>query len=572
MAQLEALATERVDLYASALESELARYAYLPSLIAVNSEVARLLDQPGNAALTDQTSRVLARIAARSGASLVFITGQADELLAASNIDLVQPSRLSPNERLPDPVAAVRQQMAEGQSDFFASNKASQSTDYYFTQELRRQAGTVGHIVVKINLAALEATWVDMGERTQSERLLVVDHIGDLVLSSVPDWKQRRLLEGAEAGKPAPGHSLRLITHANTASGAALARTSVDDDTRPGRPMFLVQDRYIARLGARMVSLSDPSEVWRSATISAWGGAAGGAFLGMLGLYLVYRQRAMKQLFAASNALKREHEQLEMQVDQRTLALREANEQLKSQIAQRMQAEDELLQASKMAVFGQLSAAISHEVSQPLTALRSLSHNTVRLLEVGQVKAAADNLRAIDDMAVRMGKIITQMKTFARKGQASAEPVEVAVAIQNVLLMVDHRLRQLQIEVQVDTPRGLRIVGDLNRLEQVLLNLSANAIDAMASSPQRQLTINASRLDGRVRLSVSDTGSGMDEAQIQRLFEPFFTTKPPGEGLGLGLVISSKIVNELGGTLVAQRTTQGMCFSFELKATEADHV
>jgi two-component system C4-dicarboxylate transport sensor histidine kinase DctB len=243
---------------------------------------------------------------------------------------------------------------------------------------------------------------------------------------------------------------------------------------------------------------------------------------------------------------------------------------LKRQIAQRLQAESGLHQAGKLAVLGQMSAGISHEISQPLTALRALSGNTLRLLENGRQQAVADNLRAIDDVAERMTLITRQLKSFARKADSAVAPVQLAQAIRNVLLLLQHRIRAGQIEVRVDVPDELQVQCDGNRLEQVLVNLVGNALDAMDGAPRRVLSFACQRHGARALVRVSDTGPGMEEALLPRLFEPFFTTKPAGQGLGLGLVISSKIIHEFGGSLRGHSSADprhtGMTFEFDLGA------
>jgi two-component system C4-dicarboxylate transport sensor histidine kinase DctB len=172
-------------------------------------------------------------------------------------------------------------------------------------------------------------------------------------------------------------------------------------------------------------------------------------------LYLFFRRRAERQLLQARNALQQAHDQLERQVDLRTTQLRTANEELKRQIAQRVLAEDELQQASKLAVLGQMSTGISHEINQPLTALRVLSRNSLRLLEAGRQADVASNLRTIDEMSERMGRIVTQLKSFARKDSLRQQPVSLALAVRNVLLMLDHRLRHLDVQVVQDVPEDL---------------------------------------------------------------------------------------------------------------------
>jgi len=567
MGQLAFRADERLELYAAALESELSRYAYLPSLVAIGAESIALLDAPGNPALRQRASRALARINARAGSSLLLILGPAGEVLAASD------PQLPPGSEPPAPLTDAAVMSGDEPVDFFGANPANGSTDHYFVHPVRRAGNTLGRIVVRTSLAPLEATWVDLGLRTQSEKLLVVDENGVIVMSSVAGWKYRIYRAGQhippQASARYPAHALAplsLVQEASPEPGTLLVRVGEHAGTR--YPQQLAQERAVNPLQVRLVALSDPSEVWRGAQRAAWGGAAGGAFIGMLALYMLQRRNTVRALFQAKSELQQAHDQLERRVSARTQRLRRANDELRHQVAQRQQAEDELIQAGKMAALGLMSASISHEINQPLTVLRALSRNTIRMLSDRQDPAVAHNLRTIDEMSERMGRIVTQLKTFARRASIASEPADLALSVRNVLLMLDHRIRAERVDVVVDIAPATQVRADATRLEQVLLNLATNALDAMAQRPQRSLSIRAERLDACVRVCVEDTGEGMDEERMQRLFEPFFTTKPAGQGLGLGLVISSKILQELGGTLRARRTDHGMRFEFDLEFVE----
>ncbi|HEX5683122.1 MAG TPA: ATP-binding protein [Ideonella sp.] len=573
LADLAAVASERLELYASNLETELARYAYLPSLIAIDEDVQALLDDPHNAQVQQRARLKLARVNVRAGSILIFVTAADGEALAASN-GYQRHGGDVPGGRTPLPEAA--RSLGEDATDFFASNESDGTTDYYFVHAVRRAGSYRGHIVVKVSLAPLEATWVDLGLRSLSEKLLVLDQNDVVIMSSVPAWKYRMLgsvnVEALQAQGRYAGATLAplgMSVERSAQPGSTVVRLA--DVQSAGHSLHLAQERPVVPLAVRLMTLSDPSDVWRQARYAAWGGGAGGAVLGLLALYWLHRRRAMQQLFKARNALQQAHDQLERQVDERTHELRTTNDELKRQIAQRLQAEDELMQAGKLAVLGQMSAGISHEINQPLTALRALSRNTALLLQSGRTQAVADNLKLIDDMAERMGRITLQLKSFARKGGSIAQPVDLAAAVANVLLLLEHRLRAERIQVQVSVPAGLQVRADTNRLEQVLLNLCTNALDAMACSPDKQLRVSA-RVgdDERVAVQVADSGEGIPEANFERLFEPFFTTKPAGQGLGLGLVISSKIVREFGGTLRALPTEQGMVFEFDLEAVSKE--
>ncbi|MEN9630576.1 MAG: hypothetical protein RJA10_3804, partial [Pseudomonadota bacterium] len=341
--------------------------------------------------------------------------------------------------------------------------------------------------------------------------------------------------------------------------------------------VYVSQELAVAPLGLRFVALSNPADVLRNARGAALGAGALVALAGLLLVYLLERQRVLNQLFRARNALQTARDDLEDQVARRTAELLKANAELEQQILQRRRSEEELIQASKLAVLGQMSAGIAHELNQPLTALRVLAGNTLRMLHSGRGQDLTPNLTAICDVTERMGRITSQLKTFARRRTEDVQSVALDEAVANARMLIEYRLAAEGVDCQVQVDAGLRAQADPTRLEQVLLNLMANALDAMRGCDRRQLRVRCEAQgaqDSQVRVSIADTGQGMDDAALARLYEPFFTTKPPGEGLGLGLVISSKIVREFGGTLNARRGATGMIFEFDLarSTAPADHV
>ena len=182
----------------------------------------------------------------------------------------------------------------------------------------------------------------------------------------------------------------------------------------------------------------------------------------------------------------------------------------------------------------------------------------------------ADNLASITDVAERMGRINAQLKSFARKAPGEHGPVKVANAIANARLLLQARLKSEDVDLQVDASESLLAHCDGNRLEQVLVNLMVNAVDAMSGQSDKRLTVAAREEGGRIVVRVNDNGPGIPAALRERLFEPFFTTKPAGEGLGLGLVISANIVMEFGGALRAVDAPQGAAFEFELPVAQGE--
>ncbi|MEH6825723.1 MAG: ATP-binding protein [Motiliproteus sp.] len=242
-------------------------------------------------------------------------------------------------------------------------------------------------------------------------------------------------------------------------------------------------------------------------------------------------------------------------------ALRQANEVLEQRVQERTRAlhdaQAELIQQSKLAALGTMSAAIAHELNQPLTAIRTSIFSTRLLLERHQYQTAEKTLTQIVQMTERMALITGQLKTFAHKRPEKLQPVSIQRALDQVLSMFDARLKQEQVTLQIEGDRPDEVLADQPRLEQVLINLIGNALDAMADSEPKRLTIVLGQNHQHATIAISDTGSGLSEQVREHLFDPFFTTKEVGQGLGLGLSISYGIVRDLAGSLRAENQPDG---------------
>jgi two-component system C4-dicarboxylate transport sensor histidine kinase DctB len=290
---------------------------------------------------------------------------------------------------------------------------------------------------------------------------------------------------------------------------------------------------------------------------------------------------------------------LNERVAERTADLSQANDQLKKEVSERTRAEqdlraahDELIQASKLAALGQMAAGITHELNQPLAALRSFSDNTRVLLERGDQASARENLEAIAALTERMGKITNQLKLFVGRARPRSARAPLGKALRNVLALLQKRLQGVDVTLTVvdaeaevgaqtrtqtrtrfdpsgEHPEFVANCDDL-RLEQVLINLLGNALDAtgdggaghpaagdpVAATPPR-IEIEIEAAAATLSISVHDNGPGIPDDVLPRLFEPFFTTKEMGQGLGLGLAISSSIARDAGGSLVARNAPDG---------------
>jgi two-component system C4-dicarboxylate transport sensor histidine kinase DctB len=256
---------------------------------------------------------------------------------------------------------------------------------------------------------------------------------------------------------------------------------------------------------------------------------------------------------------------LEKRVQQRTLELQNEVEERKKAEQSLLETQSELIQAAKLAGLGQMSAGISHELNQPLTAIRNFSENAQRLLARNQLEDVNGNLQEINEITEGMAAIIAQLRGFSRKSSGERSQVSVSQAVSQVLGMFQRDIQSRQIEVAININPELSVFTDPLLLNQVLVNVISNAIQAMSDMTEPRINIEATRVSAEIKLQISDTGPGIPENVIENIFDPFFTTKEVGLGLGLGLSISYRIMDSLGGRIeVANIDAGGASFRLYL--------
>jgi two-component system C4-dicarboxylate transport sensor histidine kinase DctB len=579
-ASLADAAAQQLELVASGLDIEIARHEHLPSLMELNEDVLALLRQPQDAALRARVNRQLTNVNVRAGALAVAVMDPAGVVLAASN--WYEPG--SPLGRDLSRWHAFAEAMQGGQARAFIASADRGAPECHFLQVIRQQGRVVGLASVTTSLEAVESMWMALSAVSQSDRLLVIDENDVVIMSSMPAWRFKSLAPlPAERrasllalGKYPDGRlePLGLVPERTLEHGTQLVRMPAQEAGQPD-VLHAAQERVMARSGWRLMALSDTQAVRAQARRGAVGGAALAGLVGVLALYLRQRRRALASQQAARAALQEANDALELRVQERTAELNQANAALVVEVGERRRTEEQLraaqadlVQAGKLATLGQMAAGITHEINQPLTALRALSDNACQQLEIGRTSDVARNLRSIAGLTERIGRITAQLKSFAWKASVPVEPILLATTVSNALEILRARIERESVDLQVAVPPTARVACDAYRLEQVLLNLVSNALDAMKDRPRRQLRIEARSEGRRIHVAVADTGPGMPEAVMQRLFEPFFTTKSAGEGLGLGLVISNSIVRAFGGSLRAHSGADGTVFEFDLERVD----
>lgn len=290
-------------------------------------------------------------------------------------------------------------------------------------------------------------------------------------------------------------------------------------------------------------------------------------------------QRQKKRILTLHNIQERkeyeEHlrlarDDLEARVEDRTKDLTRINEKLKTEVEEHLHTQQELIQAAKLAVLGQLAAGINHELNQPLTAIRAYAENGQRFLEKNDLATTMNNLIEITHLTEHMSSIISPLKVFSRKSTDEPRQVNLQAVHDGAMSILYARLEEEQ--VTINWPKNLEditVIGEVVRLEQVFVNLLSNAIDAMSGCSNKQIDITCHADTKQIQLEFHDHGPGIPDDQLAHIFEPFFTSKPLNQqGLGLGLSISQRIVESLGGTLSARNHPQGgAIFSLKLDAS-----
>ncbi len=254
------------------------------------------------------------------------------------------------------------------------------------------------------------------------------------------------------------------------------------------------------------------------------------------------------------------------------------NQQLAAEINERITAEsqlkstqNELIQAGKLAALGQLSVGITHEINQPLTAISSHLRTAGHRLDRQQPDAIRKNLDKIQQLLNKIAGITRHLKAFAREASTELVATDVDKVIRDATELMSNRLKEEQCQLSYHpTTSKLNVLAEPIRLEQVMVNLLSNAIDALNHCKLREIEVSLRQIEHQIEVNVRDTGIGIPRDQLQLIFDPFFTRKEVGQGLGLGLSISYNIMQDFGGQIrVQSEEGQGSCFTLVLnKANE----
>ncbi len=511
----------RLALYSGNMMAEIQRTSVVPLLLAGDPVLVTSLKEGDFSA----TSSRLIALQNEIGVAAILLLDSDGRTVAATNRNVLGTSHRN------DAAFVDAQRLKD--TVFSASQTETNSFDFTYSRAIRADGKVLGVVAVTVDLMKFERAWAGL-----QDAILVTSSEGVVILATEPRWRGLPVADALAVQDP-PSAIRRAL--------------QVTTDWAQNPPDAYVQGEAVMKTESRV-----PFRGWRIVIYTAYDSVRervngvlaleimGFAILLALTFYLLSRR-------AWSRSMSYQRESAE---------LRLLNARLQREIAEREKvqkdlavAELTLAQSSKLAALGEMSAAVSHELNQPLAAMKTYLAGARLLLQRKRPEEALSSFQRIDDLIERMGAITRQLKSYARKGGEAFEPVDLRSSVSAALSMMEPQLKQRVTRITRAMPRQpVMVMADRIRLEQVIINLLRNALDATKSvkDPQIDLLVTAGET---AVLAVRDNGHGI--VNLENLFEPFYTTKKPGDGVGLGLAISSGIVTDLGGRLTARNADDG---------------
>ena len=511
----------RLALYVTNLMNELQRNSVVPQLLSRDPELIKALEDKN---YSQSTARLLSFVDEIGAASLTMLDRDGRAVAATDRNEIGVDHRNTPYF-----VDALRSNRTVYTTHFNDEGAYS----YVYSRQIEVGGQLLGVIMVEVDGQRLETGWAGV-----SDAVLVMDSEGTIIMATEPRW--RGLVEqDALTRQSAPSAIERAIRA--TQGWAALPA-----DAYLRGEAVLRREMRVPHQGWRMVSFTTYASVRERVNGILALEVMGFAILLAFVFWSSSRRTASRLVF----------------FQRESAELRALNRRLQREIAEREKvektlevAEQTIAQSSKLAALGEMSAAVSHELNQPLAAMKTYLAGARLLLQRERPEEALSSFQRIDDLLERMGAITRQLKSYARKGAEAFEPVDTRAAVSTALALMEPQLKIRAVNIIRTLPNEpVMILGDRLRLEQVIINLLRNALDATksAANPTIEILLAAGDI---VSIQIRDNGEGI--TNHDELFEPFYTTKQPGDGVGLGLAISSGIVNDLGGRLTARNAVDG---------------
>lgn len=511
----------RLALYGGNVLSELQRNSIVPQLLARDPELIGALNSSD---FSRSTQRLMSFVEEIGAASLMLLDRQGRTVASTDRNNL---GKMHAHQEY------YQEALSSNKTVFSVANKASGEAGFFYSRQVEFQNNAIGVVLVEVDLQKFQRAWAGI-----SEAVLVIGSAGKIILATEPKW--RGLTETTALRRQPPQNAIERAM-----------RLTSDWTSLPA-------DAYLQGEAVMRIEGQIPFRGWKIISFTTYASVRE-KVNGILALEIMVFAILFVGVFYLSNrrtALRLMFFQRESEI------LRDLNTRLQREISERekMQktlevAEQSLAQSSKLAALGEMSAAVSHELNQPLAAMKTYLAGAALLIRRNRSDEALAAFDRIDGLIERMGAITRQLKSYARKGDARSQPLDMSDALTSALSMMEPQLKHSNVRIRQILPdQSVLVIGDRMRIEQVLVNLLRNALDALKSVSDPEIEVILSKGE-TVTLSVRDNGPGINDLDL--LFEPFHTTKEPGDGVGLGLAISSGIVADFGGRITARNASDG---------------
>ncbi|MDS7595580.1 sensor histidine kinase [Agrobacterium tumefaciens] len=560
-------ASTDAELKIALLNVALERPRAIPLVLSGDPDLASALDG-GEPVAVDRLNRKLEGLIEGTQASVIYVTGPDGLTIASSNWRLP--------ESFVGSVYAFREYfqgaMKNGMAEHYALGNVSRRPGLYISRRIDTADGrALGVVIAKVEFNRLETDWTIGGKP-----VYVVDRDGVVLMTSVPDWRFRTIAPIGEARRRQISESLQFGSETLSLLPFRPVRNAVDDLT------LLHVDGPLKERGDYLrLEMPVPTTAWTLHYLQPIAPALAAAvregrvvavatlmpLMALSALWLWRRHKALREKEEEQNA----RAELEQKVQERTRDLTKTRDHLQAEIAlhekttgELRNVQHELVQANRLSILGQVAAGVAHEINQPVATIRAFADNARTLLKRDRKAEATDNLENIAALTERIGTITGDLKILARKGRTAAEPVSLRLVIEGAVMLLRSRFsgRMDALAIALPDPE-MKVLGSRIRLEQIVINLLQNALEATENIENARVDVKVSEEGDMAVLSISDNGTGIPQDILKQLFSPFNTSKE--SGLGLGLVISNDIASDYGGRIGVESSEKGACFSVYLK-------
>lgn len=519
----------KLALYQATIENELTRLEHLPGFLADDLAVKKVILGENSSDLNEKFEE----ITDASRAEAVYVMDRSGLTLAASNYDDDQ-TFLGQNYAFRP---YFRDALAGKEGRFFAIGATTSRPGYFLSSPVRLAGEIIGVLVVKMDLTALNQIL-----ETTTDLIFVTNDDGIVVLSSQTDWQYR-------ATRSIPSYRLTEIALDRQFAGEKIESVGWPlhdrDQVEIENTKYTITRKPLNHTLWQLSYLTDfAASKQRAASVVA---LVAVLIVILAMLFMFWRaQRVRRALTASQDDRRRLRREIEVR--------RKAEVHLEN-------AQQELRRSNKMAALGQLAASVTHELGQPISAMK----NYIAAEEISQTSPTPILVR-LSGLVARMENITRQLRFFSTGNDDDLKSIMIGDVINNAIALVRHDMAREDIKLHtLGLDASITVKGNQPRLEQVIINLLGNAIKAMDDAPIRDLTIDLYLDDQNIQIKIQDTGRGLQGQSLEQIVEPFHTTGPSGEGMGLGLAISASIIHEHNGELAARdRSPCGAEFTITL--------